>query len=311
MEEPTSSLSDGDRLTDIQFQRRAKTEDKRLTVDFVSGRALAECAKLHGRKSIARKESIAIVVLGDIGRSPRMMRHALSFADQQWYVSIFAYKGSAIRSTQYFMKSIERGSNCLFSNPPAIPTLPIVQLVRLLLGSKLIIDWHNTAYSILALKFGSDRHPMVVSPNAEKQALSEMWHLRFNRSVGDVYPIKKKIVKGAESLPKLMCLITGKGPLKEYYLEIISKKSKEEGWEDVGIVCQSVWFDDPEDYRKILGAASWYQSSSELFWLGSTESRRYVRLWIAKLVKHGQNGLVFDSAIELSGQLEVSKRFGT
>ncbi|POW19955.1 hypothetical protein PSHT_04120 [Puccinia striiformis] len=428
--------------------------------------------RLHGRKSIARKESIAIVVLGDIGRSPRMMRHALSFADQQWYVSIFAYKGSKPpnsllqnpnirlvnlpefpdRITSFCQEFYSRSAGLLWTllsnsnkfsyimvqNPPAIPTLPIVQLVRLLLGSKLIIDWHNTAYSILALKFGSDRHPMVVSPNgtcvsiqytaspykrretrmteakfgknatlhlfvteAEKQALSEMWHLRglkkvfYDRppksfcrlTVPEIHSFfrqssfnydsflqkmfvqsgsslhqeslltyadqeakitkmksdrpalivsstswtidedftkrwrcipdqKRKIVKGAESLPKLMCLITGKGPLKEYYLEIISKKSKEEGWEDVGIVCQSVWFDDPEDYRKILGAAdlgiSLHQSSSgldlpmkvvDMFGCGLPVCARNFNC-ISELVKHGQNGLVFDSAIELSGQLE-------
>ncbi|KAA1107425.1 mannosyltransferase [Puccinia graminis f. sp. tritici] len=40
--------------------------------------------KIHGWRTTARrKESIAIVVLGDIARSPRIIRHALSFADQQ------------------------------------------------------------------------------------------------------------------------------------------------------------------------------------------------------------------------------------
>ncbi|KAH9446439.1 hypothetical protein Pst134EA_030359 [Puccinia striiformis f. sp. tritici] len=423
--------------------------------------------RLHGRKSIARKESIAIVVLGDIGRSPRMMRHALSFADQQWYVSIFAYKGSKPptsllqnpniqlvnlpefpdRITSFLprvlfalvigplkalylsagllwtlLSNSNKFSYIMVQNPPAIPTLPIVQLVRLLLGSKLIIDWHNTAYSILALKFGSDRHPMVrlakwteakfgknatlhlFVTEAEKQALSEMWHLRglkkvfYDRppksfcrlTVPEIHSFfrqssfnydsvlqkmfvqsgsslheeslltyedqepkiikmksdrpalivsstswtidedftvliealamytrsKKKNEKGAESLPKLLCLITGKGPLKEYYLEIISKKSKEEGWEDVGIVCQSVWFDDPEDYRKILGAAnlgiSLHQSSSgldlpmkvvDMFGCGLPVCARNFNC-ISELVKHGQNGLVFDSAVELSKQLE-------
>jgi hypothetical protein len=62
--------------------------------------------KIHGRRTTAsRKESIAIVVLGDIARSPRMVRHALSFADQQWYVSIFAYTGwpSFIRFLEQFL----------------------------------------------------------------------------------------------------------------------------------------------------------------------------------------------------------------
>jgi beta-1,4-mannosyltransferase len=71
-----------------------------------------------------------------------------------------------------------------------------------------------------------------------------------------------------KSLPQLMCLITGKGPLKEHYLAAISEQSREEGWQEIGIVCQSVWFDEPEDYRKLLGAAdlgiSLHQSSSGL-----------------------------------------------
>ena len=39
-------------------------------------------------------------------------------------------------------------------NPPAIPTLPIVKFAALLRGSKVIIDWHNTGYSVLALRLG-------------------------------------------------------------------------------------------------------------------------------------------------------------
>ncbi|CAD6579915.1 MAG: mannosyltransferase [Cyphobasidiales sp. Tagirdzhanova-0007] len=40
------------------------------------------------------------------------------------------------------------------STPPALPTLPIVQIASLIQGSKLVIDWHNTAYSVLALRLG-------------------------------------------------------------------------------------------------------------------------------------------------------------
>ncbi|KAF9535784.1 beta-1,4-mannosyltransferase [Crepidotus variabilis] len=42
----------------------------------------------------------------------------------------------------------------LVQNPPSIPALALVQLVGRLRGSKVIIDWHNLGYSILALKFG-------------------------------------------------------------------------------------------------------------------------------------------------------------
>ena len=40
--------------------------------------------------------------------------------------------------------------------PPALPTLPLVQLAVRIQGSKLIIDWHNTAFSILAMRLGND-----------------------------------------------------------------------------------------------------------------------------------------------------------
>ncbi|KAF9056405.1 beta-1,4-mannosyltransferase [Panaeolus papilionaceus] len=42
----------------------------------------------------------------------------------------------------------------LIQNPPSIPTLALVKLVGYLRGSKVIIDWHNLGYSILALKLG-------------------------------------------------------------------------------------------------------------------------------------------------------------
>ena len=41
-------------------------------------------------------------------------------------------------------------------NPPSIPSLALAWLVGKLRGSKVIIDWHNLGYSILALNLGSD-----------------------------------------------------------------------------------------------------------------------------------------------------------
>ncbi|KAG6902990.1 hypothetical protein C0995_008563 [Termitomyces sp. Mi166 len=48
----------------------------------------------------------------------------------------------------------------LVQNPPTIPTLPIIWLVEKITGSKVIIDWHNLGYSILALRLGNG-HPFV------------------------------------------------------------------------------------------------------------------------------------------------------
>jgi len=45
-------------------------------------------------------------------------------------------------------------------NPPSIPTLLLARLASHIRQSRLIIDWHNTGHSILALKLGT-RSPIV------------------------------------------------------------------------------------------------------------------------------------------------------
>lgn len=42
-----------------------------------------------------RRKHICIVVLGDIGRSPRMQYHAKSFADEGYFVELVGYPGSS------------------------------------------------------------------------------------------------------------------------------------------------------------------------------------------------------------------------
>ncbi|KAI0063161.1 hypothetical protein BV25DRAFT_1802708 [Artomyces pyxidatus] len=50
----------------------------------------------------------------------------------------------------------------IVQNPPSIPTLALVWLAARVRGSKVIIDWHNLGYSILALRFPRPGHPLVV-----------------------------------------------------------------------------------------------------------------------------------------------------
>lgn len=42
----------------------------------------------------------------------------------------------------------------LVQNPPSMPTLFLAQMVSSLSGAWLIIDWHNTGYSILGMRLG-------------------------------------------------------------------------------------------------------------------------------------------------------------
>ncbi|EIM92116.1 beta-1,4-mannosyltransferase [Stereum hirsutum FP-91666 SS1] len=83
----------------------------------------------------------------------------------------------------------------MVQNPPSIPTLALVWLFARIRGSKIIIDWHNTGYSILALRLG-DEHILVklarafeayfgrsayahlFVTRAMRTALVEEWHLQ-------------------------------------------------------------------------------------------------------------------------------------
>ncbi|CDO74790.1 Glycosyltransferase Family 33 protein [Trametes cinnabarina] len=145
--------------------------------------------------------SVAVLVLGDIGRSPRMMYHAESFATNKFQTYLIGYRGSKpipsllslpridilyLREPSSYLRALpfivagplkvlsqvmdilhtllDRIPNppefILVQNPPSIPTLAVVWLVSHLRGCKVIIDWHNLGYSILALKLG-EQHTFV------------------------------------------------------------------------------------------------------------------------------------------------------
>lgn len=45
-------------------------------------------------------------------------------------------------------------------NPPGLPGIAVAWLVSVLRGSRLVIDWHNYGYTIMALSH-SRGHPVV------------------------------------------------------------------------------------------------------------------------------------------------------
>ena len=142
---------------------------------------------------------VCIVVLGDIGRSPRMLYHALSLADEGYKVWIVGYRGSVppkrltdnesiqfcyLKGTpaiidylpkmfQYVLKVVWQSAalswtlllmpkmgSYLIQNPPSIPTMAVTYVVAKIRSSMLMIDWHNYGYTILALAL-SPKHPLV------------------------------------------------------------------------------------------------------------------------------------------------------
>lgn len=158
--------------------------------------------------------SVQVVVLGDIGRSPRMQYHALSIATHGGKVDLIGYVESEIhpdilanrminvvpippfplqtKNKLLFLLTaplkIAWQSQALYhalgyrtkptkwmlvQNPPSIPTLLVAQFICFFRNTRLVIDWHNFGYSILALRLGS-KHPLVL--------LSKWYEGIFSRS---------------------------------------------------------------------------------------------------------------------------------
>ncbi|MGE5244100.1 MAG: glycosyltransferase [Betaproteobacteria bacterium] len=139
----------------------------------------------------------AVVVVGDLGRSPRMQYHAHALALHDAEVELVGYEGAALpgalvgntrvhvhrlpepalrrragRSNALYpafalvdglragvrlvraLWTIPRPDVILVQNPPSFPTLGAVWVVARLRKARLVIDWHNLGYTLLALRLG-------------------------------------------------------------------------------------------------------------------------------------------------------------
>jgi len=72
----------------------------------------------------------------------------------------------------------------LVQTPPAIPTLVVTRLVSLIRGCRVVVDWHNFGYTILALNMGSAQHWMVRVAQAYERVFS-VWAGHGNLCVTD------------------------------------------------------------------------------------------------------------------------------
>ncbi|CAI4055468.1 hypothetical protein SKDZ_02G2160 [Saccharomyces kudriavzevii ZP591] len=372
------------------------------------------------------KKRIIIFVLGDVGHSPRICYHAISFSRLGWQVELCGYVDDTLPrsisgdpnitvhhvsnlnrkegdvSVLFMVKKVLfqvlsifkllwelRGSDyILIQNPPSIPILPIAVFYKLT-GCKMIIDWHNLAYSILQLKFkGNFYHPLVLISymvemifsnfadynltvtEAMRKYLIQSFHLNAKRCAvlydrpaaqfkplpGDVSRQKaittaaftkdyirngfdtergdkiivtstsftpdedigillgalkiyeNSYIKFDSSLPRILCFITGKGPLKEKYM----KQVKEFDWKRCQI--EFLWL-SAEDYPRLLQlcdyGVSLHTSSSgldlpmkilDMFGSGlPVIAMNYPVL--DELVQHNVNGLKFVDRRELHESL--------
>ncbi|CAK9828146.1 Chitobiosyldiphosphodolichol beta-mannosyltransferase [Anthophora retusa] len=305
-----------------------------------------------------------------------MQYHAISFAKEGFTVDLIGYPGSLPlkeivenphihiyyllplpniedklpRLPYYLIKTLWQTSNLLWvlfhkqlssyiliQNPPAIPTILVCLFYSKIANAQFIIDWHNYAYTLMALGinnnhlliklakaieiyFGSKAdHNLCVSQGMKEDLLKLGIHAKvlYDRPANEFYPIsliekhefllklseKYDIFKGSKenstvftecieneiqlsgkrpgfiisstswtededfsilinalqeyenaiiqdacNLPNLICVITGKGPLKEFYTAIIKLRN----WKHIAII--TPWLEN-EDYPKILASA--------------------------------------------------------
>ncbi|KAK4103410.1 glycosyltransferase family 33 protein [Parathielavia hyrcaniae] len=161
--------------------------------------------------------SVHVLVLGDLGRSPRMTYHALSIAKHGGKVNFTGYLETAphpdvlsnanititplptprgrpksipfilfapwkvLYQVYYLIHllvfKLQPAQWILVQNPPSIPTLAVASLVCRLRNSRLIIDWHNYGWTILAGTRGAN-HPLV--------AISKLYECHLGR-LGDLH----------------------------------------------------------------------------------------------------------------------------
>ncbi len=136
---------------------------------------------------------VAVVVLGELSRSPRMLNHSRVLAGRGYAVTLIGYcthqppvpasvhvvrlhpldrAGDRASQGRFVLWSAarmgllaiellwrllrERPAFILVQNPPGFPTLTVARWAAILLRARLVVDWHNYGYSLLALRLGSN-----------------------------------------------------------------------------------------------------------------------------------------------------------
>jgi beta-1,4-mannosyltransferase len=161
---------------------------------------------------MVRNARVAVVVMGDIARSPRMLNHARELAANGFAPVLIGYRvrefeppcgvrvaaldggksaprersallfaiTAGLRMSRLFFALLgtllkEKPATILVQNPPSFPTLLAATCAGKWLRAKVIVDWHNYGYSLLALRLG-DRHWLV--------RLARWYEFRAGRGAG-------------------------------------------------------------------------------------------------------------------------------
>ncbi|KAK9455546.1 hypothetical protein V1511DRAFT_487488 [Dipodascopsis uninucleata] len=156
----------------------------------------------------SRKRAI-VLVLGDIGRSPRMQYHVLSLVESGFKVDFCGYRETEplleiTENADVIIHTIEsetlakcRFPSCTESyianyrrcrslritqNPPSIPVFVVAWFFTHFMSrqTKFIIDWHNFGYTVLQMKLGSPSHILVKISKWYEQQMGRVAYAHFS-----------------------------------------------------------------------------------------------------------------------------------
>ncbi|KAK3717354.1 hypothetical protein QZH41_011581, partial [Actinostola sp. cb2023] len=190
-------------------------------------------------KELDDHKNVALTILRDfptsLSRLPRMAYYLIKAVYQflQLFVVLFS---CAVNS-----------SHVLVQNPPAIPTLAVAWVACALCNTKLVIDWHNYGYTILALTLNNHDHLLVkiakwyehgfgrmsafnfCVTEAMKEDLWHNWQIRANTlydrpperfQTADLETRHKLFVKLSQDYPDIF---GGKDRLPEFAIKVVEE----------------------------------------------------------------------------------------
>uniref|UniRef100_A0A8C1KSW4 Chitobiosyldiphosphodolichol beta-mannosyltransferase n=1 Tax=Cyprinus carpio TaxID=7962 RepID=A0A8C1KSW4_CYPCA len=129
---------------------------------------------LKGRDELAHL-NVCVLVLGDIGRSPRMQYHALSLSRHGYNVTLIGFLGIYILTHALylaplfaFLHDVKCPPTIECKNPPGLPAIAVTWVASRFRGTQFIIDWHNYGYTIMALTHGQNHFIVKIAKWYEK-----------------------------------------------------------------------------------------------------------------------------------------------
>lgn len=240
-----------------------------------------------------REKHALVVVLGDLGHSPRMKNHVVELLESQFSVDFAGYLESELpnelvqnegfrkvyipsfrfewlpRIVQIICKvffqtlylfwmgmfKVRRPNVIIVQTPPVLPTLMVLPIISWWHNSMYVVDWHNVGYTILAQRISS---PAIVAvAKAIELYLSKFAHI--NLVVSEALGQWMQINAGIKSIVLYDRPDTSQfQPLKANEKTAFRKKIRGRiGWDttaDVPLIVSSTSWTPDEDFSMFVRA---------------------------------------------------------